>query len=361
MRNSFAVSTNPESVHAALQVLKSPPSTAVDAVIAGFLAAAVCNPSVLLGAGVLMVTGRGEGLHIFDGRALQPGIGSARIRGFLPQDSIPDAARVAVPTLPAALIMAHMGRGEHTLSALVNMAIASAKTDHAVDSTCVQTLRDFGRLGGEFLRSGAVHQALLECTARSLGGVLTSFDLESIRPRETEPSFVKMSGYNWAFPSWNIFLRTALTESPSSLSPVVHSQSPRFRHQPIAIVAAADPHGAMAIAGFLSPTMSIPVGTTGLQIPLLAKPTLRGRKHRVAGQPLPLNAAIAAAFSEPSSTKTGQAVMIVGVGGFADSNSTLTQWIQQDSQIPQLAQTRYDSERALVAIVNRSTFSSNES
>src|SRR5262249_40158812 len=137
---------------------------------------------VLLGAGTILLGGTGEGALALDARAKQPGIGAPRPRGFTDEQSVPDAARVAASTLPAALTLAHAGRGVRTRTQLVRSAISAASAIAKVDDARAESLRAFGRAGGQIIREGKIHEAILGASARSLGGLLSREDLESVAP-----------------------------------------------------------------------------------------------------------------------------------------------------------------------------------
>src|SRR5258708_26101492 len=135
-----AASTIDAGAHAAAQVrTQAPgeapqqPATAVDALVAGVLAIAMVRPGVLLGTVGILLGGTGEGLLAIDGRMRQPGVGAPRPRGFPEGDAIPNAARVATPGLPAALAIAHAGRGGRTLGELARAAISAADSSGKTD------------------------------------------------------------------------------------------------------------------------------------------------------------------------------------------------------------------------------------
>ncbi|HYP88320.1 MAG TPA: hypothetical protein VEQ59_09200, partial [Polyangiaceae bacterium] len=58
-------------------------STAIDAVIAGYFAAAGAYPGVLFGSVTVLLGGTGSGDRAFDGRVRQPGRNAKRPRGTL--------------------------------------------------------------------------------------------------------------------------------------------------------------------------------------------------------------------------------------------------------------------------------------
>src|SRR5690242_14844382 len=100
---------------------------AVDAVCAAVFAASAISPGVLLGPVQVLVGGAGAGMLAIDGRVRQPGIGAPRPRGFVDASEVPDAARVGVPWLPAALSAAIATMGTATFNQVLGPAVALAK------------------------------------------------------------------------------------------------------------------------------------------------------------------------------------------------------------------------------------------
>lgn len=290
-----AASTHAPAAEAATQVFLAEPgdaaATAIDAVLAGVLALAARHASVLLSSGTILLGGTGEGLLAIDGRARQPGLSAPRPRGFTDASAVPDAAKIAAPLLPAALMLAHAGRGVRTRTALLNLALAAARSTTSIDDARVESLRAFGREGGNILRAGPVREALLAAGARSLGGTLTREDLDALRAELAPARSETMSVRSWARAPW------AIDESPPG---------------EVAIVAACDTHGALAIAAILIPTFTVALPEVGLSVPLLARAVLRGVTREPAGAPLPLAAPIGVA-------RTGDTVdLALGVGGAGD-------------------------------------------
>jgi hypothetical protein len=281
MPTGACASTLPEAAHAGTQALLAEPGeaagTAVDAVIAGVLAIAARNPAVLLGACAVLVGGMGEGRLVVDGRARQPGLGAPRPRGFVEGAIIPDAARIAAPGLPAALVLAHAGRGERTLNELSRVALASAGTLGAVDPKRVESIRAFGREGAGFIRGGAVRAALLAATARSVGGTLTEDDLAAVRPDIVPARTLEISARTWSLVPFERAFDEGSAEEDS---------------EPVAIVAAVDARGAMAIASVSLARASLSLDAVGLAAPLVARPVMRGVTREKAGSPLPLVAPV---------------------------------------------------------------------
>lgn len=313
IRSSAAASTHPAAAEAATQAFHVEPGdvagTAIDAVVAGVLALCVRNAGVMLGAGTLILGGTGEGSVVIDGRARQPGLGAARPRGFTDARAIPDAARIAAPLLPHALTLAHAGRGNRTRTALLRYAVDAAKAIGKVDDARAESLRAFGREGGNFLHAGPIREALLEASARSLGGALTRDDLEALRPELARAKKLDLDARQWAIAPW----ARALGENAEATAPDAPGE--------IAIIAAADPYGAVAIASVLVPSMATPIGQTGLSAPHLARPVLRGVTRENAGAPLAAPTPIGVAqgrIYEGGKSELGPVDLAFGLGGHGD-------------------------------------------
>lgn len=281
MPSGACASTLPEAAHAGSQALLAEPGqtagTAVDAVVCGVLAMAARNPAVLLGGCVFLLGGMGEGRLVVDGRARQPGLGAPRPRGFVEGASIPDAARIGAPALPAALVLAHAGRGERTLNELSRIALASASTLGAIDPRRGESIKAFGREGAGFVRGGAVRAALLSASARSVGGTLTEDDLAAVRPEVIPARTLEVGARSW---------------SVVPFEPAFDDPTAERDGDPVAIVAAVDVRGAMAIASVSLARASIALEAVGLASPLLARPVMRGVTRDKAGTPLPIVAPI---------------------------------------------------------------------
>jgi len=313
MRSSAAASTHPAAAEAATQAFHVEAGdiagTAIDAVVAGVLALCVRHAGVMLGSGTILMGGTGEGSLVIDGRARQPGLGAARPRGFTDARSIPDAARIAAPLLPHALTLAHAGRGNRTRTALLRLAVDAAKSIGKVDDARAESLRAFGREGGGFLRAGPIRDALLEASARSVGGTLTRDDLDALRPDLGQAKRLDLDARQWALAPWS----RALGLNDEASAPEIAGE--------IAIVAAADPYGAVAIASVLVPSMATPIGDTGLSAPHLARPVLRGVTREAAGAalstPTPIGVAQGRIY-ESGKSELGAVDLAFGLGGHGD-------------------------------------------
>src|SRR4051812_9922053 len=123
---ALAISNDPLAEEAA-QAQLAQGGSAVGAVLAGFFAAAGGYSGVLLSPLSILVAGIGTGGRAFDGRLRQPGLGTKRPRGFLPDEAIPIAARVAVPAGVAAAAVANAYDGAKSLGSMVKHGILRAE------------------------------------------------------------------------------------------------------------------------------------------------------------------------------------------------------------------------------------------
>jgi len=192
-----AVGSSGEVEASAEEVLRK--GNAVDAVVAGAFAACAVSPGVLLGPVQILVGGGGSGLRAVDGRVRQPGIGAPRPRGFRDEEEVPDASRVGVPWLPAALAVAVATAGTSTLAQVLAPALALAKGSARFD-----LLARLASRGPRMLEERPLATELLHAAGRPSGGLLTPEDLSSPRP---------------------VILA-------ASRSPIVHGSRGRARHAP---------------------------------------------------------------------------------------------------------------------------------
>jgi hypothetical protein len=183
LRDAAAGATVGGAADAAHQALAANGS-AVDAVVAGFFAAAGLDPGVLLGSAAAIVGNVGSGVRAFDGRPLQPGKGAPRPRGFVEGVAVPSAAYVGVPRAVPMVMLLHTYGGRSGLSALAKYGADAATSVDA--KTRAKVLRRVGAAGPLGLRTEGVHDALLAAGNSLAGGVLTEEDLESALPADAD-------------------------------------------------------------------------------------------------------------------------------------------------------------------------------
>ena len=179
-----AIGTDPSMTEAANAVLVKG-GTSIDACIAGFFAAAGAHPGALLGSVVMLVAGTGSGAHLFDGSLVQPGKGAPRPRGYVDDDEIPIAARIAVASTGALVAAAHAHGGSLPMSELATAGIKLARAQRA--SGRANILRRVAAAGPVALREASFVRSLLDVAGRPEGGNITMEDVNEVQARVTQP------------------------------------------------------------------------------------------------------------------------------------------------------------------------------
>lgn len=264
-----AAASESHVAHAAREVLTAG-GNAVDAAMAGVLAAAAGAPGVFLGPLQVLVAGAGAGLIAADGRLRQPGLHGVRPRGALAGSVILAPARVAVPALPATLATVLASFGTSTLRKLATPAIKDAKAQGAKHRAAV--LDVFSRRGAPALGDDLISTALLAVAGRAAGGLLTRDDLAEVRPEVASLTESKLRPAGWLQVPW----RTDEADASH-----VH------------VVAAADGKGQICVACYESPEDGLSVAELGLIAPAHAEPVRRGLPRVRPGEPRPAAAPIA--------------------------------------------------------------------
>jgi gamma-glutamyltranspeptidase/glutathione hydrolase len=292
---------------------------AVDAVVAGVLAAAAMAPGVLLGPLQVLVAGGGAGRIAVDGRLRQPGLGAQRPRGALAGATIPVQARVAVPALPAALAAVQASFGTATLRKLATPAIKAAKE---LSEERAAVLDAFSRRGAPAMGDEAFTTALLAVAGRAAGGLLTADDLEAVRPELLSVTEKALHPAGWLRTPWG-------TEDVDASH--VH------------VVAAADGHGLVCIACYESAAEGLAIAELGLLAPASAEPVMRGRPRVRPGEPR------LAAAPMAIRTRRGIADLAVGLAGGADA--ALLPLLEQLDEQPMVAEALAGASGRPVAVV----------
>jgi gamma-glutamyltranspeptidase/glutathione hydrolase len=278
---------------------------AVDAVVAGVLVAAAESPAVLLGPLQLLVAGAGAGLRAVDGRVRQPGLGVPRPRGLLSGESVPPAARVGVPVLPAALASVVASLGTATYRRVAGTAVEHAR------SRCVERARileEIARRGGAALNEEVVVSELVAAAGRAARGLLTRLDLASVRPELVACDERRLGEPGLLMVPWR-------GDAPQDAS---------FTE----VVAAADSHGLLAIACYEDRPDGLPIPALGLVAPEMAAPVKRGEPRVRPGEPLPAPAPIALRIVR------GIADLAVGLAESADGESSLGDVVRALLRVP---------------------------
>jgi gamma-glutamyltranspeptidase/glutathione hydrolase len=245
-------------------------TTALDAVLAGYFAAAGAYPGVLLGPVTLLLGGTGTGDRAFDGRVRQPGRNAKRPRGSLPGEEPPKAARVGVPySVPALAVAASYG-AYASLTRLVQPGVALARERGAERRAAVLTR--VGEVGALAFSEPELSRALVRAFGAPNGGLLTPGD------------FTKPTGLDGPA------LRTELAGATALVAPWASAEvSPFLRG---ASVSAIDVNGMFVAAVFECQPEALYVDELELSAPLLAQPTLRGVPRVTPGAALPAPAPI---------------------------------------------------------------------
>lgn len=275
IRDVAAAATEPCAEAAASELLAGG-GTAVDAVLAGYLAASGARAAVLLGPVVAIVVGGGAGARSFDGRCCQPGRGAARPRGFVEGEAIPLAARAAVPRGPALVALLHQVHGRARLSELVSAGVAEATRSGAKERATL--LRALGSGGVMALRRAGAVEALLLAGGAAVGGLLTRDDLAESAPSD-EPARQVPTAAGDAF----LAAFPAGQGAPAGDAPLACS---------VEVVVAGDARGQLAALAYVGEGEGVAVPELGVELSAVAEPVRRGVERVRPGTPRPAPAPI---------------------------------------------------------------------
>ena len=176
-RSGLALASEPVAAEAAQAYLQAG-GDAIGAVASGFFAAAGQSPGVLLGPLAILMAQVGAGFRAFDGRQRQPGLELRRPRGLPPEEQAPLAARVAVPSGIAALLVALRYGYQTSLGRVLAQGITVAKQVENARRAAV--LEQIQRLGAAALAAPAISRPLIHLAGPSEGGNLCIADLAAI-------------------------------------------------------------------------------------------------------------------------------------------------------------------------------------
>jgi hypothetical protein len=315
MSHAVVLASDPDVASVGSSVLGR--GNAVDAVAAAIFAAAGMYPSVLLGPVQMLVGGAGAGLRAIDGRARQPGLGNPRPRGFLGGESIPDAARVGVPALPAALLAAVTTYGKLSVAAVLSPAIELAKARSKERGAVLERIA--GR-GPAALAEAALADELVALAGRLGGGLLSLRDLDELRPGLIQASVHGGIGGR------------ALVTVPWGASAVLHPRAvPSPPGADVRVVVAADRHGLLAVGCYEVPKAGLSLDVLGLVAPFTASPVLRGETRVKPGEPRGAAAPVALA------QLAGTVDLAVGIGTSSESEAVLGSWLASYEATPEIA------------------------
>lgn len=245
-------------------------TSAIDAVLAGYFAAAGAYPGVLLGPVTLLLGGTGTGDRAFDGRVRQPGKNAKRPRGTLPGDEPPLASRVGVPCSVPALAVAVGYGAQASLGRLVQPGVALARERGAERRAGI--LSRVGEVGALAFSEPELSRALVRAFGAPNGGLVTPADfarpegLDVPAARDEQGATARLVA-PWAAQSTSAFVRGVT-------------------------VSAIDINGMFVAAAFECQPEALYVEELELSAPLLAAPTLRGVPRVTPTTPLPAPAPI---------------------------------------------------------------------
>lgn len=246
---ALARSNDPACEAAAMDLLAAGAS-AIDAVIAGYFAAAGAYPAVLFGSVTLLLGGTGSGDRAFDGRVREPGKNAKRPRGTLPGEEPPLAARVGAPYSVPALAVA-LGYGAQSgLGRLVQSGVALARERGSERRAAV--LARVGEVGALAFTEPDVARALVRAFGAPNGGALTPADFA--RPEGLDVPAVRSAS------------RLSAPWAGDATAPFGRGT----------VVSAVDVNGVFVAAAFDAQPEAAYVEELELSAPLLATPTLRG-------------------------------------------------------------------------------------
>lgn len=275
----------------------------MDAVVAGVFAAAATSPTVLLGPVQILFGGAGLGLRAVDGRVRQAGKGAPRPRGFTPEQTVAPAARVGVPTLPAALAAALASSGVLTLAQVMAPAIAQAEGPRK------DLLRKIAQRGPSAIAAETFAGELVAVCGRLAGGLLTRDDLDAVLPAIVAARELPLQGpaRRAAFVPWREAAMAGKRGEPSLAGGRVH------------VVAAIDHRGLVAAACYEAREDGIAVEPLGLVAPFMASPVLRGQPRVRPGTP----AVAAAPLALVRTTSESALDVAIGIACDPDSENLL--------------------------------------
>lgn len=280
---------------------------AVDAVVAGIFAAAGLHASVLLGPVQVLIGGAGAGLRAVDGRVRQPGLGNPRPRGFRPEDAIPEAARVGVPALPAALLAAVTTYGKLSVAANVGPGTELARAKSKARATVLQRIAERGPAA---FAEAFLAEELTASAGRLAGGLLSKQDMDELRPVLTRASVhAGRVGRELVTVPWG----ASSVRGVAAVPPLGAD---------VRVIVAADRNGLLAVGCYEVPKAGLSVEAFDLVAPFRATPVLRGEPRVKPGEPRGAAAPIALG------QLAGTVDLAVGLGASAEAEALLGAWLK---------------------------------
>jgi gamma-glutamyltranspeptidase/glutathione hydrolase len=294
-----AVGNQPVAVQAAQEFLLSGGS-AVGAVLSGFFAASGAYAGVLLGPLSILVAGIGSGVRAFDGRLRQPGLGTKRPRGFLNDDDIPAAARIAVPQAIAAAVVAHAYDRGGPIAEVLKRGIRQAR--QVGSEARAEILQSIRGQGARVLSSPSVARPLMHVAGISEGGLLTSADLAAISDLDVSasahPTVSSWFEAPWADEEMNCSADSEIgsaseASDDAGVDPLAGRASSLSVDSRLMVLVAVDNRGVFAGVAYEWTTNGIAIDGLELEAPACAVPVMRGITRIAPGCPVPAAVPIA--------------------------------------------------------------------
>ncbi len=242
----------------ALEEAERTGASALGAAVHAYLSYAGQHPGVLLSPVVMTLAGFGA-RRALDGRCRQPGLGAKRPRGLLPNDAVPDAARVAAPQSLALLLVAQTYDERSTRSQALGAAARHARRAGSPERATV--LEAIGQYGARALGQDSIRRPLLAAAGPLADGQLSSEDL--VGATDLDHSMTEREG-GWLEGSFS-----DTTASPSPVSAATSGLS-------WAAAGIYDRRGTVCQIAFGLATTGLEIPQLGLRAPLLAEPVVRG-------------------------------------------------------------------------------------
>lgn len=291
IRGAAAAASDRVAAEAAADALEQGGSAA-DALVAGFAALSGAHASMLMAPVVGLVAGVGAGARAFDGRAVQPGRGIPRPRGFVEESDVPVASRVGVPRSVASVYAMHARFGRLSLRDLFAAGVAAARKQGAAERC--KLLRAIGDSGVLALRKPEVLGALLRTAGPVAGGLLTEQDVLEATPEES------------------VAERKAIGTEAVLQQPPFGADAGRDGH----VVVAVDARGTLAALAAMPTAEGLDVGALELSLSLDAAPVRRGVPRVTPGTARPAPGAIGV-LDLPEGVRV--ALALVGRGALDES------------------------------------------
>jgi gamma-glutamyltranspeptidase/glutathione hydrolase len=277
LRKARGVVASSADVEAAADELLAK-GNAVDGMVAGVFAACASSPGVLLGPVQILVGGAGAGLLAIDGRLRQPGLGAPRPRGFVEGEAIPEAARIGVPWLPAALSVAIATSGSATFAQVLAPAISLAK-----GTPRKEALSRIASQGPRALEERLFAGELLAVAGRPSGGLLTQADLATPSPTVVKATSLAVAGSDG--PRRIAVLPWARIDASAPAAPAAPEEVVDVARTRVVIT--VDRNATFAMACWEETEGGLLVETLALRAPLAAEPVRRGQTRVKPGDARP--------------------------------------------------------------------------